>query len=612
MTEAHIAALQADASGNSAYLKTLATSKHFLSYHIESLGTDGQARLSHSWNVTETDIQQTYLPPFAAAARAGVASYMCAYDGQNGTNPAWPHPSGPEPWGVPMCLNTDMQRLLRGQLNFTGFVISDEGAITFAGPGYHDYTTTVRDAACLAMNAGTDLALGGEYASTLGSCVAGGNVTAAHIAQALTRTLTAHFRLGWFDTLAARARGTPDPVPYNNVSFAANVSSPDHRALSAYAAREGLVLLKNDAGILPLDPSKLGSVALIGPAADFDGTATSSYVGSYSACEDSPGGDVLPDPRCHVVTLLEALTNASASYGFHLAYAAGTDINTVNTTGVPAAVAAAAGADVIIAAVGLNTCQETYCSEGEANDRGRGADSAAPTLDLPGSQLDLLQALQAAYPSTPIILCVFNGGPVSSPSAYAAAAGVLMVWYPGYEGGSAIADALFGAYSPAGRLPVTIVTDESELPPVTDFIMSTAPGRTHRYYTGVPLYPFGFGACLSFCRVFVHAATGHRRLANCVSPCLQASRTRTSRTRACRCRRLCCRPALTPSTCPLWSRTPVASWPATRSCRCTGRTRPTPQASHRTPCSSCSPSRGCTTCSPAAPCQCRSPSRASH
>lgn len=445
--------------------------------------------------MSEADIQQTFLPPFAAAVRAGVSSVMCAYDGQNGTNTAWPEPDGPEPWGVPMCLHPDMQRLLRDQLGWPGYVISDEGAITFAGPGYHGYTSSVRDVACLAINAGTDLALGGEFGPYLATCVAAGNVTAARMAQALTRTLTAHFRLGWFDTIAARAQGFPDPVPYNAVSMA-NVSSPAHRALSGLAAREGLVLLKNAGGNtlpLPCTTGGISAVALIGPGATFTGTATSSYIGNYSPCEDGPGGAVSSDPRCKVVSLLDALTNASATHGFKLSYAAGTDVETVNGAGIAAAVKSAAGADVIVAAVGLDTCQESYCSEGEANDRGRGSNSVAPTLDLPGSQLPLLQALAAAYPDTPLVIVLLSGGPISSPWTYANAAAVLQAWYPGYEGGSAIADALCGAYSPAGRLPVTILSGLSELPPATDFSMTTPPGRTSRYYAGTPLFPFGFG-----------------------------------------------------------------------------------------------------------------------
>lgn len=532
MTEAHIHGLQWDwpptggggimtgdtgratnAAGEP-YMKILAVSKHFLAYHLESLGTNGQYRLSHSFNVTETDIQQTYLPPFAAAARAGVASYMCAYDGMNGTNPAWPTPGGPEPWGTPMCLHPSMDRLLRQQLNWSGYVISDEGAITFSGPGYHGYTPTVEDAACLALNAGTDLALGGEYGSTLASCLANGNVTAARIAEALTRVLSAQFQLGWFDTLAARSQGFADPVPFNaGLSLAGNVSSPAHRALSLQTAQEGLVLLKNApvaaassphsdgssaaaaAPILPLALPWIANkrVALVGPGIDYSGTATSSYIGSYSACEDGPGGNLTADSRCHVVTLLEAMTANANLSGFTLTHAAGCDINTVSTSGFPAALAAAAGADAIIAAVGLDTCQESYCSEGEANDRGRGSDSVAPTLELPGSQLALLQAIRAANPATPLVVVLMNGGPVSSPWSYANADAVLDAWYGGYEAGDAIASAMFGAYSPAGRLPVTIHTGLDQVPDVTDFNMATPPGRTSRYYTGAPQFPFGFG-----------------------------------------------------------------------------------------------------------------------
>jgi beta-glucosidase-like glycosyl hydrolase len=557
-----IAALQTDDDGTyggSNYTKMIAVAKHFLSYHLDSLGTDGQYRLSHSFNITEADIQQTYLPPFAAAVAANVSSIMCewwqcgvavrgvcvrrgaaaaaaaaaaataaplrqftaptpaptlcarlllrtaphtapagAYDGANGTNPAWPAPDGGEPWGVPMCLHPDlMERLLRGQLGWRGYVITDEGSITFAGPGYHGYTATVRDAACLALNAGSDLALGGEFGPHLADCLAAGNVTASRIAQASTRTLSAHMALGWFDTLAARARGEPDPVPYNAVTVEGNVSTPAHRALARTAAAEGLVLLKNGRGgsVLPLSPSKLRKLALVGPTATFTGTATSSYLGNYAPCNDGPGGAVPADPRCHVVDLREALGAAAGAHGFTLAYAPGVPVNAVNTSGIAGAVAAAAGADAIVLALGLDTCQETVCSEGEANDRGRGADSVAPGLDFPGSQLDLLRALVAAYPTTPRVLVVLSGGPVSSPWGFSDAASdaVLQAWYPGFEGGAAIADALLGAASPGGRLPVTIVADQSQLPPPTDFVLSTPPGRTHRYYTGAPLYPFGFG-----------------------------------------------------------------------------------------------------------------------
>ncbi len=437
-----------------------------------------------------------YFPPFAAAIRAGVTAMMCAYDGQNGTNPAWPYPGGKEPWGVPLCLHPDMQRLMRDPaLGWKGYVISDEGAISFAGPGYHSYTSTLIDAACLAFNAGTDLALGGEYASTLATCLARGNTTQARLREALTRVLSAQFDLGWFDTLAALRGGFPDPVPFNAVSDE-NVTTPAARALARQVARDSLVLLKNSGGTaLPLRAIALKAVALVGPAASFSGTSTGQYLGNYAACTDGPGGDVPKDPRCHVVTLHEALTNRSAAGGWELRYAPGCDVNTVgDTKGFPAALAAAAGADVIVAAMGIDTCQESLCSEGEANDRVvAGGRFPAAGLDLGGAQLALLQALRAAHPATPLIVVLFNGGPISSPWTMENAEAVLEAWYPGLEGGAAVAEALFGDASPAGRMPVTTVRSVADLPPHTDVVMATPPGRTHMYFSGVPLIPFGFG-----------------------------------------------------------------------------------------------------------------------
>lgn len=478
-----------------AYKRMIATAKHWLAYHLESWAGDGQYRLSHSFNVTETDIQQTFLPSFAAAVRANVSAVMCDYSGTNSTNPAWPAPDGKEPWGVPSCLSVDMARLLRGQLGYEGYVISDQGAISFAGPGYHGYTRTLVDAACLAMNAGTDLALGGEYASTLYECVQRGNVTLATVKTALTRVLSAQFDLGWFDTVAAIQQNLPDPVSYNHVSPDV-IASDAHLALAQRAVASSLVLLKNN-GVLPLDARQLAQVALVGPAAADSGTTIGQYIGNYAGCEDGPGGDRTKDPRCHVVTVLEALSARGNASGWTVAYAKGTDVNTINTTGFPAALAVAKGADVIIAAVGIDTSQEAASSEGEANDRAvDGGQFPAAGLDVGGSQLALLQALRAANPATPLIVLLFNGGPISSPWIMANADAVLECWYPGTRGGDPIVDVLLGFASPSGRMPVTTVQSLDDLPLYTDYVMATPPGRTHRYFTGTPLIPFGFG--LSF------------------------------------------------------------------------------------------------------------------
>ena len=364
---------------------------------------------------------------------------------------------------------------------------SDDAAVTFASTPYHNYTSSVGDATCLAINAGTDLSLGGEYAVHLSQCVARGNVTRIRVAIALHRTLMAHARLGWFDTIGSLQQGLADPVPLNRVTVAANVSTQESRGLSRRAAVEGLVLLKNARSTLPLSLGSLHKVALVGPAAVDAGINIGSYIGNYAGCTDAPQGNQTADPRCKVTTLYDALRETASAAGFMVSYAVGCDVNTPNATeGFAAAVAATAGADVIIAALGLNTCSELACSEGEGNDRLSG-------LDLPGSQLPLLLLLREANPTTPIVFVVFGGGPISSPRGFAASDAVLFTWYPGYDGGWAIVDTLFGAYSPAGRLPVTLVTNTSELPLYTDTRLDTPPGRTHMYYTGVPLYPFGFG-----------------------------------------------------------------------------------------------------------------------
>jgi len=386
--------------------------------------------------------------------------------------------------------------------------------------GYHHYVETAVEAACLAMNAGTDLALGGEFADTLAQCLAQGNVTDARLRQALARVLKAQFDLGWFDSLGALKYGLPDPVLFNNVSDA-NISTPAARALAHRAAAESLVLLRNafspaasaagSARTLPLNSAALKKVALVGPAADWGRTATGSYIGNYSPCEDGPGGAISSDPRCEVVTLRAALAARSSGGGggapWSLSFAAGCDINTANaTSGFPAALAAAAGADVIVFAGGLDTCQESRCSEGEANDRAvDGGQFPLAGLDLPGSQLALLQALREAYPSTPLVVVLLNGGPISSSYMMQRADAVLEAWYAGEEAGGAICEALFGEASPAGRMPLTVVASLDDLPPHTDFGLATPPGWTHRYFTGRPLTPFGFG--LSYAN-FSYSALG--------------------------------------------------------------------------------------------------------
>ena len=495
MTAAFVSSMQ---GSDPTYQRVAATSKHFLAYHVDSSPTEQQYRLFHSYNYSDTDIAQYYIVPFAAAVAANVSAVMCEYGGMNATIPGY-RGGGPEPWGVPMCASPYLQSLLRDKLGFRGYVISDMFAVGVMGPIWHEFAASVNDATCLSMNAGTDMAMGGEYSLDLMQCVTQGNVTATRIRLALTRLLSSLMALGWFDTLAARMLNQTDPVPFNSVSFDANVSSPDHRLLARTAAEEGLVLLVNRNATLPLGEAALPRrrVALVGPAVLANGTANNdytSYAGNYCPCTNYHGsGGYIDDPRCKIVALYEAVANVTAGMGIQLSYARGCDVISGDTSGFAAAIAAAAGADAIIAAVGMTTCESSSCVEGESNDRVTGS------LDFSGVQLQLLQALHAAYPTTPLIVVLFQGGPVSSPWVIANAAALLVAWYPGYEGGAAVARALFGEISPAGRLPVTMLSDASQMPPFTNAYLSALdapPGRTHLYYTGTPLRPFGFG--LSF------------------------------------------------------------------------------------------------------------------
>jgi beta-glucosidase len=502
LTSALVHNLQFD-DDDTTYTKMIATSKHFLAYHIESYKGDGQYRLSHSFNVSNADILQYYFVPFKAALLANVTAVMCSYDGLNGTNPDWPYPSGNEKWGTPSCAHPIMDTLLRDpSLNWQGYVITDEGSITFMTPGYHNYTNTLVEAACLSLNAGVDLALGGEFSGTLGTCYSQGNVTETRLRQALTRILKAQFDLGWFDSLAALRGNFTDPVIFNHVSDA-NVSTPAARMLSHRVASESLVLLKNNfapnsktsSRSLPIDTSLLKKLALVGPAANFTHVDSNSYIGNYPGCVNGPGGAITNDPRCKVISLLDELVLRSSSDSWTLSYAKGCDINTPNSTSdFPAAISAASGADIILFAGGLDTCQEAACSEGEANDRATdGGRYPLAGLDLGGSQLLLLEELRTTYPDTTLVVVLFNGGPISSPYTMQNADAILESWYGGIEAGPAIAEVLFGEVSPAGKMPVTVVTSMNDLPPHDDFFLTTPPGRTHRYFTGTPLTPFGFG-----------------------------------------------------------------------------------------------------------------------
>jgi len=426
------------------YWKVVATPKH---YAVHS----GPEPERHAFDARafERDMRETYLPAFrATVTEAKAASVMCAY---NRTN------------GEPCCASRGLLTgILRDEWKFDGFVVSDCGAITDIWKG-HGFAKSEAEASALAVKAGTDLACGSEYRSLV-KAVKDGLITEAEIDAAVKHLFEARFRLGMFDP--------PESVPYARIPFSEN-DSPAHRALSLRAARESIVLLKNDRDTLPLSKD-LKTIAVIGPNAD----APDVLLGNYNG---TPSKSVTPlegvrDKVSRATTVLHSpgLQPTGAKAGTGDARALRED-----------ALAKAKRADAVVLVMGI-----TPSVEGEEMDvktEGfRGGDRT--DISLPKAQEDLIKEIHAL--GKPLVLVLTGGSALAVNWADANVAAIVEAWYPGEEGGTALADVLFGDYSPSGRLPVTFYKSVEQLPPFEDYRME---GRTYRYFRGEPLYPFGHG-----------------------------------------------------------------------------------------------------------------------
>jgi beta-glucosidase len=563
------------------YFKVIATPKH---YAVHS----GPEPERHSFDASafERDLRETYLPAFRATVVEGKAdSVMCAY---NRTN------------GEPCCANKRlMTDILRHEWGFNGYVVSDCGAISDIWRG-HRFAKSEAEASSLAVKAGTDLACGREYGSLV-QAVKSGLISESEIDVSLKRLLTARFKLGMFDP--------PELVRYTQIPFTENDSAA-HRELALKAARESMVLLKNEKQTLPLKKD-LKTIAVIGPNADALEVLLGNYSGQpskyvtplagirnkvspattvlYAAGTYKIGTTTMPVPPSALAAASQRgwrgeyfnnrdlkgepvlvrndesinfdwgafspapqvtpqefsvrwtgklVVPVSGSYvlgatgngGFRL-YVDGklfveefANRRTKNVTrqidleagktydirleyhagGNPYAAAKlvwsppnaeqvlrdealskARQADAVIVCLGLSPLVE-----GEEMDVPfagfRGGDRT--DIVLQKQQEELLEQIQAL--GKPVILVLLNGSAVAVNWANDHVPAILEGWYPGEEGGTAIADVLFGDYNPGGRLPVTFYKSVDQLPPFTDYRMQ---GRTYRYFKGEPLYAFGFG-----------------------------------------------------------------------------------------------------------------------
>lgn len=423
------------------YLKSAACAKHFAVH-------SGPEADRHHFNaeVSNRDLEMTYLPAFEALVReAQVAGVMGAY---NRTN------------GQACCASPYLlQEILRGEWDFSGYIVSDCGAIRDIHEGHH-IVETPEEAAGLAVRIGCNLNCGCTYEYLL-AAVGRGLLTEREIDIALTYLFNIRFRLGMFDP--------PERVPYTNIPIEAN-NTPANQALALEVARQSMVLLKNDHDLLPL-PMDLQRIAVIGPNAHDPLVLLGNYYGTPT----------------ETITLLEGIRGL-VSPTSEVVYAHGCDIFEPGQAGFKEAVQVAKNAEVVVMVLGLSQALEGEEGQAEGNPPGVLSRGDRQELDLPGEQEALLKAVVAT--GTPVVLVLLNGSALAINWAAQNVPAILEAWYPGQAGGRAVAEVLFGAYNPGGRLPVTFYKSADQLPPFDDYAMA---GRTYRYFNGEVLYPFGFG-----------------------------------------------------------------------------------------------------------------------
>ena len=564
------------------YLKTVATPKH---YAVHS----GPESLRHRFDVPVSlhDFYDTYTPAFRATVVDGHAdSVMCAYNSIR---------------GEPACANRLLFNLLRNDWGFRGYVVSDCWAINDLYQG-HQFVMSLDQAAALSVRAGTDLSCGPQF-RTLTRSLADRMLFAEDIDRAVRRLFEARIRLGMFDP--------PERVPWSKLSLN-DVDTAEHRALALQAARESIVLLKNERNTLPL-ASKIKSIAVVGPTADSLNVLLGNYNGNPSQYttilegirkrfasakvsyavgspmtesraliiptsslqtggpDSKPGlqAEFFANPRLEGAPVLKRLdpfvnfdwNNASPGPGvpaefysarwtgefvapadgdyrigatsdggyrlyldnklllddwttphgergitvsmrlqaghaypikleyYHFSWESAIRLLWLPPNLIEQAVAAARSADMVVAVVGSTAQLEG--EESDSSDPGFfGGDRT--DITLPAPQEELLQALAAT--GKPLIVVLTSGSAMAVNWAKEHAAAILQAWYPGEEGGAAVADVLTGVFNPSGRLPVTFYKSVAQLPPFTDYSMFH---RTYRYLNEDPLFPFGFGLSYS-------------------------------------------------------------------------------------------------------------------
>lgn len=426
----------------------ISTLKHFVAYGIPEGGHNGNPS-----QVGERELRENFLPAFESAIRSGALSVMTSYNAID---------------GVPSTANERLLRgILREEWGFGGFVVSDLESITGLCESHH-VAADRREAAELALRAGVDVDLGANCYPLLKESLADGRISRDELDEAVAAVLRIKFQLGLFDH------------PYIDESLAdTQVRTPKHVALARRLADESVILLENR-GILPLKEGM--RIALVGPNAD----NTYNQLGDYTAPQD-------PD---RIVTMREGL---EARFPGCVEYVKGCAVRDESFDEIARAVAAARRADVVVAVVGGSSARDfrtKYIDTGAAvadsesvSDMEAGEGFDRSTLDLLGLQNRLLEALEAT--GKPLVVVYIEGRPLDKDWAREHADALLTLWYPGQEGGHALADVLSGDFNPAGRLPISVPRSVGQLP--VYYNRHFPLGHDYVECPSSPLYEFGYG-----------------------------------------------------------------------------------------------------------------------
>lgn len=429
--------------GDGEFLKSAACAKHFAVHSGPEAGR-------HSFNsvVNDHDLWETYLPAFEWCVKeGGVAGVMGAY---NRTN------------GQPCCAHeTLIQKILLDQWKFDGYFVSDCGAI-YDICKFHHYTDTMEEAAAIAIKAGCNLNCGDAYTHLM-DAYEQDLITEDDLTEAAVKVYTIRYLLGEFE----------ETRPYSDIPFD-KLDCEEHRELNLRAARECMVLLKND-GFLPLDPEKAHKIAVIGPNAMSQVALEGNYNGMAS----------------EYITVADGMRRTFTKSSVRVAKGSNIWVDNRNdctgfTNMISEGIAYAKNADTTVLVLGLD-CH----IEGEEiqvkNDYFEGGDKKR--LQLPKTQMDLAEAVCGVCEN--VIVVVLAGSAVDlSEKLTNHARAIIHGWYPGAVGGMAAAELIAGKYSPNGKLPLTFYKSCDDLPAYEDYNMT---GRTYRYFTGDVLYPFGYG-----------------------------------------------------------------------------------------------------------------------